>query len=198
MVPKMFTDHLKESVDKWLKENKIEDYILVQFSGGQSSWTGGAPNTPYNNANPGRIYPHYLAQTVINTIKQEYPKLTIIDCTLPNEPRYAGTIKCDLHWSGLHELLKNAKTYIAIDSCLQHFAASVKKRGVVIWGSTKWTQFGYTHNTNLHYHMGAKWNDNKFDAEDPRNIMVEPEKVFNCFEALYNNYKEKEVNCAKE
>ena len=46
--------------------------------------------------------------------------------------------------------------------------------------------------------MGAKWNDNKFDANDPRNVMVEPEKVLNCFEALYNNYKEKEVKCAKE
>ena len=199
MRPKMFTKTLKPAVDDWKrKKNIVGDYILVQFTGGQSGWTGGAVNTPYNNNNPGRIYPQWLAQTVINTIKQKYPKCTIIDCTLPNEPGYAGTIKCDLHWSGLHELLKDAKTYIAIDSCLQHFAASVKKRGTVIWGSTKWTQFGYTHNTNLHYHMGTKWNDNKFDANDPRNIMVEPEKVFDCFESLYNNYKEKEVKCAKE
>ena len=199
MRPKMFTENLKPAVDDWKRKHKIVgDYILVQFTGGQSGWNGGAVNTPYNNNNPGRIYPQWLAQTVINTIKQKYPQCTIIDCTLPNEPGYAGTIKCDLHWSGLHELLKDAKTYVAIDSCLQHFAASIKKRGIVIWGSTKWTQFGYTHNTNLHYHMGAKWNDNKFDANDPRNVMVEPEKVLNCFEALYNNYKEKEVKCAKE
>ena len=46
--------------------------------------------------------------------------------------------------------------------------------------------------------MGAKWNNNKFDPNDPRNAMVEPEKVFSNFESLYNNYKEKEVRCAKE
>ena len=199
MVPKMFTNHLKKAVDDWKRKHSIiGDYILVQFTGGQSGWNGGAVNTPYNNNNPGRIYPQWLAQTVINTIKQKYPKCTIIDCTLPNEPAYAGTIKCDLHWSGLHELLKDARTYIAIDSCLQHFAASVKKRGIVIWGSTKWTQFGYTHNKNLHFHMGSKWNEKKFDANDPRNIMVEPEKIFSNFEVMYENYKNKDVTCAKE
>ena len=199
MVPKLYTDHLKSEVDKWKTENKInEDYILVQFTGGQSGWVGGAANTPYNNNNPGRVYPQWLAQTVINTIKQKYPKCTIIDCTLPNEPAYINTIKCDLHWSFLHELLKGARTFIGIDSCLQHFSASIGKRGIVVWGSTRWTQFGYTHNTNLQFHMGSKWNNNKFDANDPRNIMVEPEKIFNCFEGLYENYKEKEVRCAKE
>ena len=199
MVPKMFTDHLKKQVDDWKEKNKVgKDYILVQFTGGQSGWNGGAPNTPYNNTNPGRVYPQWLAQTVVNTIKQKYPDCTILDCTLPNEPAYAGTIKCNLHWSGLHELLKDARTFIGIDSCLQHFAASTKKRGIVIWGSTKWPQFGYTHHTNLQFHMGSKWNDNKFDANDPRNAMVEPEKVFSNFESLYNNYKEKEVECAKE
>lgn len=201
MVPKMFTDHLKESVDKWLLDNKINDYILIQFSGGQSSWTGGAPNTPYNNANPGRIYPQYLAQTVINTIKQEYPKLTIIDCTLPNEPSYQGTIKCPLHWSQLHELLKNAKGFIGIDSCLQHFAASTKTRGVIVWGSTRWTQFGYTHHKNLQFHMGNKWNENKFDAGDPRNIMVEPGKVYESFKSIIDRPKDKDkidVKCSSE
>ena len=199
MVPKMFTDHLKKQVDDWKEKNKVgKDYILVQFTGGQSGWVGGAVNTPYNNTNPGRVYPQWLAQTVVNTIKKKYPDCTILDCTLPNEPTYAGTIKCNLHWSGLHELLKDARTFIGIDSCLQHFSASIGKRGIVVWGSTKWTQFGYTHNTNLQFHMGSKWNNNKFDANDPRNIMVEPEKIFNCFEGLYENYKEKEVRCAKE
>ena len=198
MIPKMFTEQYKPIVDKWKTDNKIgEDYILVQFTGGQSSWIGGVQNTPYNNSNPGRIYPQYLAQSVINLIKLKYPKLTIIDCTLPNETRYEGAIKCELHWSCLHELLKDAKTFISIDSCLQHFSPSVKKRGTVIWGSTRWTQFGYTHNTNLHYHMGSKWNNNKFDANDPRNILVEPEKVFSSFESLYNFPKEKEIACAK-
>jgi hypothetical protein len=32
-------------------------------------------------------------------LKEEYKDTTIIDCTLPNEPAYMNTIKCDLHWT---------------------------------------------------------------------------------------------------
>ena len=39
MRPKLYTEHLKENVDKWLKDKKIDKYILVQFSGGQSPLT---------------------------------------------------------------------------------------------------------------------------------------------------------------
>jgi hypothetical protein len=54
------------------------------------------------------------------------------------------TIRCDLHWTQLHEMLKDAEGFVAIDSCLQHFSPSANKHGVVIWGSTRWTQFGYS------------------------------------------------------
>jgi hypothetical protein len=53
----------------------------------------------------------------------------------------------------LHEMLKDAEGFVAIDSCLQHFSPSAEKHGVVIWGSTRWTQFGYSHNKNLQFHM---------------------------------------------
>jgi ADP-heptose:LPS heptosyltransferase len=99
------------------------------------------------------IINHFLAQQVINLLKEEYKDVTIIDCTLPNEPAYFNTIKCDLHWTEVHELLKDAETFVSIDSCLNHFSASTEKHGVVIWGSTRWTQFGYNHNTNLQFHM---------------------------------------------
>jgi hypothetical protein len=45
------------------------------------------------------IINHFLAQQVINLLKEEYKDATIIDCTLPNEPAYMNTIKCDLHWT---------------------------------------------------------------------------------------------------
>ena len=54
--------------------------------------------------------------------------------------------------------------------------ASAQKPGVVIWGSTRWTQFGYGHNTNLHFHMKGKWDESRF-SDDPRNVMVDPEQV---------------------
>src|SRR5210317_2677337 len=116
MRPKLYTGHLQENVKKWLDKNNIEKYILVQFSGGQSPLTY---DGNYNNINPNRNYQPFLAQQVINSLKEEYKDTTIIDCTLPNEPGYLNTIKCDLHWAQIHELLKNAEGFVSIDSCLQ-------------------------------------------------------------------------------
>ena len=192
MKPKLYTEHLKENVDKWLKDKEINKYILVQFSGGQSPLTY---DGNYNNINPNRNYPPFLAQQVINMLKEEYKDATIIDCTLPNEPAYMNTIKCDLHWSEVHELMKDALGFVSIDSCLNHFSASAEKHGVVIWGSTRWTQFGYSHNKNLHFHMGNKWDESKFIDSDPRNNMVEPKIVIDKFKKLDKTIP---VACATE
>jgi len=194
MRPKLYTEQHKESVDKWLKDKEIGKYILIQFSGGQPKWNY-ANGAQYQNINPNRNYQPFLAQQVINYLKEEYKDTTIIDCTLPNEPGYMNTIKCDLHWAQIHELLKNAEGFVSIDSCLQHFSASVEKAGVVIWGSTRWTQFGYSHNKNLHFHMGNRWNESKFIDSDPRNNMVEPKIVIDNFKKLGKN---KHVACATE
>ncbi len=127
-------------------------------------------------------------------LKEEYKDTTIIDCTLPNEPAYMNTIKCDLHWSQIHEMLKGADGFVSIDSCLQHFSASAEKHGVVIWGlgffywdPTSRTQFGYSHNKNLQYHMKDKWNETKFIDSDPRNNMVEPKLIIDEYKKLDTN-----------
>ena len=194
MRPKLYTEQHKESTDKWLKDNKIGKYILIQFSGGQPR-AGFDVNNQYQNINPNRNYQPFLAQQVINMLQEEYKDTVIIDCTLPNEPGYQNTIKCDLHWAQIHELLKGAEGFISIDSCLQHFSASTGTPGVVIWGSTRWTQFGYSHNKNLHFHMGNKWDESKFIDSDPRNNMVEPKLVIDKFKKLDKN---KPVACATD
>jgi len=184
MTPKIYTDHLKENVDKWLKENQITKYILIQFSGGQSPLTY---NGQYNNINPNRNYQPFLAQQVVNMLLEEYKDTTIINCVLPNEPHFNGTIRCDLHWSEIHEMLKGANGFVSIDSCLNHFSASANKHGVVIWGSTRWTQFGYSHNKNLQFHMKDKWEEEKFIDSDPRNNMVEPKLIIDEFKKIDTN-----------
>ena len=128
-------------------------------------------------------------------LQEEYKDTVIIDCTLPNEPGYQNTIKCDLHWAQIHELLKGAEGFVSIDSCLQHFSASTGTPGVVIWGSTRWTQFGYSHNKNLHFHMKDKWDESKFIDSDPRNNMVEPKIVIDKFKKLDKTIP---VACATE
>jgi hypothetical protein len=49
--------------------------------------------------------------------------------------------------------------------------------------------------------MGNKWNENKFDAGDPRNIMVEPGKVYESFKSIIDRPKDKDkidVKCSSE
>ena len=183
MLPKLYTEQHKESVDKWLKTNEIEKYIMIQFSGGQPKWNY-ADNVQYTNINPNRNYQPYLAQQLVNMLREEYKDTTIINCVLPNEPHYFGTIRCDLHWAQIHEMLKGAETFVAIDSCLNHFSPSANKKGVVIWGSTRWTQFGYDQNINLQFHMQDKWDETKFNDSDPRNNMVEPRSIIDNLKKL--------------
>tara|TARA_R100000995_G_scaffold55708_1_gene27423 strand:- start:2842 stop:3720 length:879 start_codon:yes stop_codon:yes gene_type:complete len=194
MRPKLYTDQHKESVDKWLKDNEIGKYIMIQFSGGQPKWNYG-DNVQYQNINPNRNYQPFLAQQVVNMLLEEYKDTTIINCVLPNEPHYRGTIRCDLHFSQIHEMLKGAEGFVSIDSCLQHFSASAEKHGVVIWGSTRWTQFGYSHNKNLHFHMGKKWDESKFIDSDPRNNMVDCKIIVDQYKKLDRS---KNVACATQ
>ena len=192
MKPKIYTDQHKDSVKEWLNKNEIKKYILIQFSGGQPKWNY-ADNVQYQNINPNRNYQPFLAQQVVNMLLEEYKDTTIINCVLPNEPHYQGTIRCDLHWSQIHEMLKGSEGFVSIDSCLNHFSASAEKHGVVIWGSTRWTQFGYSHNKNLQFHMKDDWDETKYVESDPRNVMVEPKLIIDSFKKLD---KDKPVACA--
>jgi len=192
MTPKLYTEQHKASVNKWLGDNNIGKYIMIQLSGGQAKWNY-ADGVQYQNINPNRNYQPFLAQQLVNMLREEYKDTTIINCVLPNEPHFNGTIRCDLHWAEIHEMLKGSEGFISIDSCLQHFSASTKTHGVVIWGSTRWTQFGYSHNKNLHFHMGKEWDETKFIDSDPRNNMVEPQLIIDNFKKLD---KTKTVACA--
>jgi len=90
-------------------------------------------------------------------------------------------------------MIKGSEGFISIDSCLNHFSASAEKHGVVLWGSTRWTQFGYSHNKNLQFHMNDKWDEIKYVESDPRNVMVEPKLIIDSFKKLD---KDKPVACA--
>jgi len=184
MRPKLYTEHLQERAAEWLKANEIEGpYMFVQFTGGQSP-IGWQPGNGYASHTPARNYPHFLAQQVVYKLREEYPNVTIIDFSLPNEPTYQGTIKWGEHWAVAHEALKNAEGFVSIDSSLQHFSASAGTPGVVLWGSTRWTQFGYPENINLQYHMGDEWDEARFVESDPRNVMVDPDAVVSSYRTL--------------
>ena len=185
MRPALFTNNLKDRAQQYLQKAGISGrYMLVQFTGGQSPFHF-SPQTQYQSHMPLRNYPHYLAQQVIDKLKEAYPNVAIIDFSLPNEPAYKNTVQFEEHWATAHELLKGAEGFIGIDSMLQHMSASANKAGVVLWGQSRWTQFGYEHNTNLSFHQGKVWDESKFHEPDPRNICVDPDEVVAAYRALF-------------
>lgn len=184
MTPKLYTAHLEGRAKQMLEKLGVTGkYMLVQFSGGQTPFNFN-PQNQYNSIDPSRNYAPFLAQEVIHNLQEEYPDVAIIDATLPNEPSYNGTVKFAEHWAVIHEVLKNAEGFVSIDSCINHFSPSANTKGVVLWGSTRWTQFGYEQNANLHYHMEDKWEENKFNPQDPRNMFIDPVKVVDAYKTL--------------
>jgi hypothetical protein len=186
MRPKMYTDHYKDPAKKITGD---DDFIVIQFSGGQAPAGFNAQN-PYVSNDPTRNYNPFLAQKVIDLIKGKRENLKIINFGLPNEPNYKETEKPKLMpFAQWHEILKlpNCKGFISTDSCLSHFARSAGRKGVAIWGGTRWTQFGYKQNRNINkwWSEWDEWDNEKFEPQDPRNIMVEPKVVFEQFEHIY-------------
>ena len=57
----------------------------------------------------------------------------------------------------------------------------------MIWGVTRWIQLGYKQNKNINkwWDKWDDWDNDAYDPQDPRNIMVEPEVVFENFEKIY-------------
>ena len=186
MRPKMYTDHYKTEARQITGIEK--DFIVVQFSGGQAP-AGFNPQNAYTSNDPTRNYHPFFAQKVINLIKEKYKNLKILNFSFPNEPNYKNTERPNIiPFAQWHEILKlpNCKGFISVDSCLNHFARSAGRKGVIIWGGTRWTQFGYKQNKNINYWFrDGEWDEEKFEPQDPRNILVEPEFVFEQFEKIY-------------
>lgn len=201
MVPKMYTGHIKERADAWIKQAELDGkkFIMLQLSGGQTP-IGWNQQNQYNSIDPGRNYPYYLGQQLVYMLREALPDVAIVNTTLPNEPGYDQTVQYVEHFAVIHEVMKQSSGFIGIDSCMNHFSASTGISGVVIWGSTRWINFGYDHNVNVQFHMGKRWDANKYNPQDPRNPMVDPKTIVDKFliqmkQNSPNQMKDKIVRC---
>lgn len=184
MRPKMFTDHAKKDVDAMLDKGAIKRrYVLVQFSGGQP-YIGYHQGAQYSNGDIGRNYHPYLAQQVVNRLLEDDKDRDVIQFALPNEPILHGVKTISSSLAGWHEVAKNSEGFIGIDSCLNHFAPSAGIKGVVLWGSTRFSQFGYPENKNLNAYFEDEWQEDGFAPQDPRNMMIDPERVFQLYKEM--------------
>ena len=149
-------DLKKEDVVKLMKDNGFKDFIIVQFTGGQSPLTQ-APNgdwskVPYDYMNEPlkRHYPVEKATEFCKLYHEKHPKTAIVNFGLPNEPcpDLPYIVKTVVPYLAWYELAKFAKEIVCIDSSLQHLTAGLVKT-TVIWGHSKPENFGYSFNKNI-------------------------------------------------
>lgn len=154
-----------KEIEKTIKENGFEDFVIMQFYGGQSplvsvpigkdekgnqfpDWS----KVPYNGDNEPlqRHYPSDMANKFIQLFKQEHPQTAVVMFQLPNEPRYDGTFIFTAPYLAYYELAKSAdcRGIVAIDSCLHHLVAGITK-AVVLWGHSMPDAFGYDYQKNI-------------------------------------------------
>jgi hypothetical protein len=215
-LPDMYVDNFAVEESQRFVEN-FPNFIVTQFSGGQSP-INFDPNRPFMQMGQIKDYPRDLAQDVVNTIKKEYPEYKILNYALPNEATYnlENTIHIESPYLFYVSLLNYCKTYISIDSSLQHFAANRynKNQGIVLWGSTDSKCLGYQKNVNITMTgehtmrplcntIGDVFNEDKspWKHPDPECMKFDPSLVLDPLEnCIKNNEKlsnEKLINVVK-
>lgn len=158
--------HLQNIVNQMLQqlsEKHFKDFVIMQFTGGQSPLvqvpqdTNGQPDwskVPYDYMNEPlkRHYPIEKVQQFIDLFTAAHPDTAIILYQLPNEPQPASShVFCTvIPYLCYYELAKNelCKGTVSIDSSLQHLVAGQTK-SVVIWGHSLPESFGYAYNHNI-------------------------------------------------
>jgi len=80
------------------------------------------------------------------------------------------------------------KTFMSIDNYLPHLAASIKKRGIVLWGSVSPYVWGWKHNINIWNQSScdqgdiACWRPGIFDTDQQGKIWVCPS--YSCMQSI--------------
>lgn len=158
-----------QEMEKQIKEKEFEDFVIMQFYGGQSplvqvplgertkedgtkeqfpDWG----KVPYNGENEPlqRHYPSDQANKFIKLFQEKHPKTAIVMFQLPNEPHFDGTFSFVVPYLTYYELAKSpaCKGIVSIDSCLHHLVAGITK-SVVLWGHSLPEAFGYDYDKNL-------------------------------------------------
>ena len=147
MKPKIYTnDANKQSAKKFKKQ--FGKYLIFQFTCGQSP--GNRQKTPFIDKGYKRAYPYQYHEELISIIKKEYPDLTLLNFSYPNEgPEIPGSFRIETDTINYYDLFNEAETYIGINSCSLHFSGCLNKKGIILWGASSPNQWGYENNINL-------------------------------------------------
>jgi len=143
-----FLENEKKMAQLFIEKNKDKKIILLQCTGGINP----DENTKEKQiASKASMYRRNLSIKTGKIItKQLNAKgYKVFSVQLPNQPKIEGTEICNFPIRSIMGLLPYVKGVICIDSFLQHAAAAVGKKALVLWGGTHPTCLGYPSNINL-------------------------------------------------
>jgi len=177
---------LQNQVDEVMKavsDGGFEDFVIVQFWGGQSPL--GDPNAGYTLENEPlkRSYPVHKAQAFVDEFILKHPKTMVVHYALDNEPTLEGTYKKVIPYLAYYLLSAHDKCrgVISIDSSLPHITTGNCKV-VTVWGHTLPDSFGYSCNKNIIqkcrrndilYFTGAGPSGARIDYIEPKKFLKE-------------------------
>ena len=133
---------IKKDVD-YVKKEIGQNYIIVQFVGGQSPV---ASNDNYDPKNEALKRNYFKGEEIVNYFSEKYK---VVNYNLLNELTFRNSMKFQLPYICYAELIKSAVFTICIDSSLQHMAASTDTPTFVIWGETRPEHFGWDKHINM-------------------------------------------------
>lgn len=161
---------MKDNILKQIKDKGFEDFVIMQFTGGQSPLVQVPTETrkneqgqdvqvqawdkvPYNYEQEPlkRHYPTELATEFVYQFQKAHPKTAVLLYQLPNEPRPQENTFCFVVPYLTYYLLAkepNCKGTVSIDSSLQHLVAGVCK-SVVLWGHSLPNSFSYEYDVHI-------------------------------------------------
>jgi hypothetical protein len=92
------------------------------------------------------------------TNPKNYPYWSELVALLPNPVVQVGTagetqlvedFRPNLNLADLAQLINSCSSWISVDTFFQHYAWSLEKHGVVLWGQSDPVIYGHPENTNL-------------------------------------------------
>ena len=107
---------------------------------------------------------------------------SVVQIGRASETRLKGTCEFleDLSFKDIENLITKSNLWVSVDNFLPHLANCINSSGVVIWGQSDPSIFGYSHNKNLLKSRGclrqdqfAKWTG----VEYKEDVFVSPTEV---------------------
>lgn len=117
-------------------------------------------------------------------------KMPVVQVGVSGEKQLVKTFYQNVSLEKLAIIVRECKTWIAVDSFFQHFCWDLGKPGVVIWGQSDPNIFGHPENINLlkdRKYLREKqfwwWEQCEYNRE----VFVKPDVVINAVNQMINN-----------